>query len=531
MKKMFFAVLLVFLLVACSSEEKVTNKALPLKNATLQLSAPTASFQSGKNVDSSLLPVYHDHTFDYDLLENKKKAGKMIVKVRELDNGDELVFLQLKGLADKSISTKASLTFKSANRVELMDWDQRALERPHDNTTGVDKVTQPVGLFSLKRFEKLTSELVLSKQYVSSSLEKKYGEGLMSQIRVLEAEKKKYSVSQGEDSVTIQFDLAAGKGKLVEQWFMVSKQPLFSTGQAVQDWVDFQIDKYKETNSWLTVGGPMKKLPWSIEPFSRDGYGRNLGMMVDREAIDRFVATKERYYYNLMVNTAADLYEYRAAKGTPLWETEYTSTWVKKAYGLNAPYVDTRHNEFIALYLAKIGDQLKVPELLDAKLQYGDYLIEQIKIGNVIKAGDGLFISDYFSPYSQKQKTHASMNHVLGGANLLLDCYKQSGDRKYLDAAVRIRKGIEQLDGKWIRETGDLWYQVNPDLTFAGNDYEQLTLVDLLNHQRKWEEVGGGGRSAVIDKLIRSKTEYLLGKQVVLLEEVQRELSEQGFGF
>ncbi|MBB5149215.1 hypothetical protein HNR36_001603 [Ureibacillus thermosphaericus] len=33
-----------------------------------------------------------------------------------------------------------------------------------------------------------------------------------------------------------------------------------------------------------------------------------------------------------------------------LWGTEYMSTWLKNNYGIHVPYIDTRHNENIALF-------------------------------------------------------------------------------------------------------------------------------------------------------------------------------------
>ena len=42
-----------------------------------------------------------------------------------------------------------------------------------------------------------------------------------------------------------------------------------------------------------------------------------------------------------------------------LWETEYTSTWLKNNYGIIAPYTDTRLNENVALFLTQTGKAFK----------------------------------------------------------------------------------------------------------------------------------------------------------------------------
>ncbi|MFD2683115.1 hypothetical protein [Bacillus seohaeanensis] len=506
-----------------SSIDVALNERLELKLTTLDGEIELVDEQK-----SSSLNLYEDASSFFTVTKNSNTLLDGSVTVRKLNNKDLLIFTSIENKSDQPKSIDFSLTLPQTNRYSLTDWDQRKVNHPHDGNTGIDKTTQPIGLFSFRHYDNLRYEVVLGKQYTSLPVTKDYSNGLHSHLREIVSEKKKYQIAQQTSSATLDFTLKANKGETSEQWLMLSKEKFFSTNDELQSWIDYHLDSYKEANTWLTPSGPMKKLPWSIEPYTKKGYGRNLGVMVDREAIDRYLETHERYYHNLTINSVASLMEYRKQKDTTIWETEYTSTWLKKAYGLTAPYIDTRHNEFIALYLKKIGDELNIPQLQKAPLTYGDYLLEQINIGNVIKTENGVLISDYFSPYDVGQKTHASLNHILGGANLLLDCYIQSGEEKYLHAAVQIETGLEDLDQKWIRDNGDLWYQVNPDLTFAGNDYEQLTLLDLLKHQEKLEKAGLK-RSAFIDNLLSSKLKYLQSKKIELIPDVQQELKSQGF--
>jgi hypothetical protein len=504
-----------------SSIDVALNEKLELKLTTLDGEIELVDEQK-----SSSLNLYEDASSFFNVTKSSSALLDGSVTVRKLNNKDLLIFTSIENKSDQPKSIDFSLTLPQTNRYSLADWDQRKVNHPHDGNTGIDKTTQPIGLFSFRHYDNLRYEVVLGKQYTSLPVTKDYSNGLHSQLREIISEKKKYQIAQQASSATLDFTLKANKGETSEQWLMLSKEKLFSTNDELQSWVDYHLDSYKEANTWLTPSGPMKKLPWSIEPYTKKGYGRNLGVMVDREAIDRYLETHERYYHNLTINSVASLMEYRKQKDTTIWETEYTSTWLKKAYGLTAPYIDTRHNEFIALYLKKIGDEINIPQLQEAPLAYGDYLLEQINIGNVIKTENGVLISDYFSPYDVGQKTHASLNHILGGANLLLDCYIQSGEEKYLHAVLKIRAGIEDLGEKWIRDNGDLWYQVNPDLTFAGNDYEQLTLLDLLKHQKKLKEAGLK-RSTFMDDLISSKLKYLQSKNVELIPDIQQELKSQ----
>lgn len=522
-----FALLFLFLLSGCNSTGQAQLELR--KGVPIEIEAQNSSISEIQKNSSSLLEVYEDNTHAFELKRKGKQVGTLKVKIREIDNGDQLVFFQLKNELDGETSqVNINIPVTNVSNYNLTKWDPYNIERTPDGTTGIDRTTQPIGLFEIMKSDGNHLNFVLSKQYSSTGLTKKYENGFVSQIRQLQNEFGQYDVIDENEMLEINFPLVAKNGEFSEGWFMISDEDLFKDPQKQDSWIKYQIEQYKATNKWLTIGGPIKKLPYSIDPYTKEGYGRNLGVMVDREAIDRYFSERERYFYNLMINSVADLYEYRNEKDTSIWVTEYTSTWLQKAYGLKAPYIDTRHNEFIGLYLHKVGQELQIKELEEAQLHYGDYLLEQIQIGNVIQVGEGLLISDYFSPYDQNQKTHASLNHVLGGANLLLECYAQTNNQKYLDGAIMIRKGIEFLGEDLLRESGDLWYQVNPDLTFGGNDYEQLTLVDLLNHQSKWESIGEE-RSTVIDTLIRSKVQFLNDNNITLLDKVVIELEKQGF--
>ena len=78
---------------------------------------------------------------------------------------------------------------------------------------------------------------------------------------------------------------------------------------------------------------------------------------------------------------------------------------------------------------------------------YANLLVSQKEKGNIIKVdNESYYISDYF-PSAQKVKTHTSMNHALGGMNILLLAYQELNDPAYLATATSIqdsdRKGKE----------------------------------------------------------------------------------------
>jgi hypothetical protein len=512
----------------CSEQGEPYAKVPINKQQFVQLSVPNFQLQKKTVKKNSYFTLVKDTSYEFAIVHKRETVGKLSVTTRHLDNGDVFLFTKLQNDTKEPLNAEVSIHLKEVNRYHLIDWDQRFKKQEHHKTTGVDETTYPMGLVKAFSYDKEKYDLVLSKNYLSRELVKKYEDDRKSIVRELIKEEKAFSANVKGDSLSFVLPLQSTGNDISENWMLFSKEKLFKNDQHLQQWINEQIDNYKRANSWLTAEGPYTKLPWSIEPGTKKGYGRNLGIMQDQMSLDYFEQYKDRYFYDLVLNSAANLLAYKQTKGTKLWETEYTSTWLKKAYGTTAPYMDTRHNEYIALFLTKVGKLLNIDELTKAETIYGDYLVQQVKIGNIIQVKEGYLIADYFSPYNQSKKTHTSMNHILGGVNILLHCYMSTGDKKYLDVALNIRKGIEELGDQWIRDSGDLWYQVNPDLTFTGNDYEQLTLIDLLMTQENFEKAGIH-RSKALDKLIRSKAGYLVREKKQLYPYVIEMLTSQGF--
>lgn len=525
-----FVMIVFMVMVGCSYQEAVaknTSKITVDDNQFLTIHAEGVEIEKINEKTKDYLTVAKETTYLFDLSNEKGIIGQLTVSARKLKSGDVFVFSKLHNKQPNPMKVNITMTLDGVDRYHLNDWNKRYVEHKHNSTTGVDPITPPIGLLEAYSQENLKYSFVLSKNFLSKPLVKKYENGIESHVRELISEEKALKTSIDSNQMTISLPLASKGNDLSENWFLFSKEKQFKDEDILNKWIDFQLDSYQRANSWLTASGSYKKLPWSIEPSTKLGYGRNLGLMQDKTALDNYEIYRERYFYNLVLNSITDLLKYRDEKGTELWETEYTSTWLKKAYNTTAMYVDTRHNENIALFLMRAGRILQIDELKPFLFHYGDYLVSQVDKGNIIQVENGYLISDYYSPHAKMKKTHSSLNHTLGGLNILLECFEQSGKKKYIETALHIRTAIEELGDKWIRPNGDIWYQVNPDLTFSGNDYEQLTLIDLLTSQTKFEAVGLK-RSELFDQLIKSKTSYLVKEKKVIYPYVIDMLTEQG---
>ncbi|MFJ8103466.1 hypothetical protein [Lysinibacillus sp. NPDC096212] len=496
-------------------------------SAQLHLEANGLLLQKTKSSNKSYIRST-DQTTVYNLFEDGESMGSIKVTVREIDNGDFFIFTQLQNKSSKGYSASISYPISGNIKYDLTDFERQEIQHEHDHVFGVDPTTYPIGLLKVKEHEDLLTNMMISRNYVSKELITNYENGDKSVVRELTSENKDLKLMNDDNGLTVTLPLQSEGNDLSENWVLISQEPLFKKEEALNEWINESTKQYKEMNKWYTAEGPYSKLPWSIEPETKLGYGRNLVRVQDKKALNYYETTQERYFYDLLLNSVANLFIFQGDK-KGLWETEYTSTWLKKDYGIQAPYTDTRHNENVALFLKKTGNMLDIKELKNSTITYADFLVNQTKNGNIIEVPKGGYlVTDYYSP-QQTKKTHTSLNHALGEMNYLLESYQQTKEKSYLDVARNMRQGVENIGEKWLRENGDVWYQVNSDFTFEGIDYPLLTLGDLLKSQQSWEAVGEK-RSEMFDQLIRSKAQYLVESKQEILQSVADLLIDQGFG-
>jgi len=485
-----------------TGEKHVTLPEGESEEPALEIHDQSLRFSLQKRIKGEWTSAEDEH-FIYNIHKGHKIVADFKVTRRTLTNGDVVYFTKLNNKQDEPLQLNLSLLFEDES-LNLEPFEKEGIDHAHDSTYGVDPTTIPAGLLKVGD----ERSLYLGKNYESSVLEHEYDNGDTSRLRELVEERNSYLVGESK----LHMKVSSSGNSVTENWMLWSDDSLFESEEEMASWELYNREYYKSVQKWLTPTGALIKLPWSIEPVTKHGYGRNIGALSTEEILDRYQGTGERFFESMTLNTLASAEAYRAEKGTNLWKTEYTSTWVKKAYGVHAPYTDTRHNEKLALFLIETADTFDLAELKQEGLLYADYLVNQAEKGNVISFDEDAFlIADYDGP-GRTTTPHASLNHALGEAYYLLKAYEVSGDVDYLELALSLRKGIEAVGDDWIRQEGphheDVWYQVNEDHTFSGNDYQLLTLIDLHKNQRAWAETGYG-KSDVFAKLIASKSRYL----------------------
>lgn len=453
--------------------------------------------------------------------------AELIVAIRTFDDGDVMLFTRLENPGEGELTLPVALEAKGVTSQEAFLYPSDDFEREYDPTLGIDPTSYPTGLFRLEDGEEHRFDLFAGKNHLSTEQVRDYEDGARSVLRELETEEEDLTWTEDGTTKTMTTSLTSEGEDLSEQWLLLSKDPLFDNLTQLEEWQDYTMDNYKYVNKWYTMDGAYRKLPFSIEPFTQFGYGRNLGTMREQVILDRYLESGERFFRTMVQNSVTDLLMYRSGD-EEVWKTEYTSTWLKDQWGIRAPFVDTRHNESIALFFLDSADLFEEPALAQEAGHYSRFLHRQVEEGNTIELGDGqMLIADYEGIYDDGL-THASLNHVLGEINFLLRWYLYEGDEADLGLATTLLESVETIGDDWIRDNGDLWYQINPDLSFDGNDYPALTLKDLLKSQELLE-AAEQGISEVLEELIASKAAFAVAEGVSLDVEIRGMLEEQGY--
>ncbi|ADH98392.1 hypothetical protein [Salisediminibacterium selenitireducens] len=447
-------------------------------------------------------------------LHSGEASVHLEVTVRDFSDGETMVFARMINRGNQPAKAVLHVTSEEGQPDSRLLYPDADFERDHDPTLGYDETSFPVGIWSFQAGDHVLADLMIGRNHLSKELVHLYEDGAKSVLRELTAERNPLTYS----ATGLEIELLSDGEDLSEFWMMVSNERLFKAESHFDEWQGYSREHYKRVNKWYTRDGAYRKLPWSIQPFTEQGFGRNLGTMQEDEALRRYRETGERYFRTLVFNSLADLMAYRSA-GEPVWKTEYTSTWLKDQWGTRAPFADTRHNESIGLFLLETSILFDDPDLLNESRQYGRFLLEQRVSGNVIDVGEGhTFIADYDGVFDDGV-THASLNHILSEMNYLLMSYLHGADAAFKELAMDMKEAVVYTAPDWIRDNGDLWYQINPDLTYEGNDYPQLTLSDLLTSQILLQELGYE-RNDAFDELIDSKMAYLTEEGIGFSDEI-----------
>lgn len=434
----------------------------------------------------------------YDFTDKfKVKNAEIKVTKRILNNGDAFIYFEGKNTSNQIIEIKLD------EIIDKYEFDDLYQKPPYDNRYGENKLTGINSYLDLK-----TGSAVLTKVYYYKDLSLKYSDG-QSYLTSLLQEDNDINIEENTIKINLKKQYESFAFCLI-----CSKNKLFSDIENLNKYMKYYYEGLYNNSVWcsffLRPSGTYTKLPYSIEPFTKDGYGFSLHHSSKKDLFPFYEETKERFFYDMMENAVLQAYMYQKNENYVFF-TPFTSTWLKKETGITAPYIDTRLNETFIHMLNDFLPYTNFKNTIDPLKNYLDFLYTKFEEKKeVYVSGDGIFFPDYFKN-GLKKMTHASLNHQLGTASLFYQAYKNYDDEKYINVFNSIISFISNTYKKWISENGDLYYGVkkeNENLTFYGKDYVYVTLLDLLYSQVMYLEYNGHLNTEIY-KLTESKIKYL----------------------
>ncbi|PIC74312.1 S-layer homology domain-containing protein [Sporosarcina sp. P26b] len=465
-----------------------------------------------------------DSTYTYAV---GNEGAEIKLTVRDLPNKDVFVFSELTNPTETSITVEVLQKEQNIARFDLFRYDRYPLMRENTDLADADMTTYPTGVLRFIKTDGTVEERMIGQAYQSKQLSLRYDNGEQSVSRELLDERENFSYALAGKTLLSSYTLQANTGEIADHWYVDSDEQLFNSKEDIFKWMRETSQNHKKRNKWYTADGSYNKLADSTEPMPITGqnYGRTLLMLKEDRALTLYHENKGRYFENLVYNAFVNLKNFKQDKD--YWETEVTSTYLKNLYDIHAPFIDTRFNEQIALFYYKIGGEFGIPSANEPLRDYADLLVSQQQKGNINRvASDAFYIADYF-PINQKVTTHTSMNHALGGMNILLMSYQEFGDWRYLQTARNIQRAITYQKDKWIRDNGDIWYKISPESKFEGDDYKHLTLEDLIESYQLWQRIDPS-QLPTLKQLIISKATFLSNEKLGYTTKIKKGLKKIG---
>lgn len=437
----------------------------------------------------------------YDEVKNYYVGnGELCITKRVLDNGD--IFLYLEGNSKEDINVEILLD----NMIEEKKFDFLYKKPPYNNRYGENKIT---GIHSYINLD--TGSALVTKVYYFREKINEYSQGEQSYLLELDHEANNIVCENN----TIKINLEGGNFKKTFT-IILSQSKLFKNDNNLTEYMEYYYDGVFNNCVWcsffLRPSGTYTKLPYSIEPFTRDGYGFSLQHSSRKDLVPFFEKTKENFFFDMINNAILQVYMYQKNENYVFF-TPYTSTWLKKDTGITAPYIDTRLNETFIYMLSDFLPYTKLNDKINPFKNYVDLLYNYYLEGKQIyKLNSGIFFPDYFKD-NLKKMTHSSLNHQLGTASLFYQAYEKYNDDKYKEVFYSILKFIEETKDNWVNtETGDIYYGIRynekKEIEFYGNDYIYVTLLDLLLIQQDFVKLNKT-YNEVLKDLTRIKVKYL----------------------
>lgn len=261
-------------------------------------------------------------------------------------------------------------------------------------------------------------------------------------------------------------------------WFFVQGQEDLTFQQ--KDQTDaWERSMYKHRSVWwMTPQGTNRGVP---EPYLNEWefglYFYNLQATTPQLIMDMHKQNPHPLYKAVIDNAAFTLMKTQGEDG--FWRTTPNVAYLNRAFGLGENFIDTRMSADASIFLLDYYHLTGNQEALAKAAAFGNYFTLHDNRRQIYHLGEGRIYPDYFAE-RQRSKPLVSLNHVMHEVNYLLLMADATNNATYAYHANEMLEGVQASKQNWITEDGDLFYALNHNGEYYGEDYIYITYRDLL---------------------------------------------------
>lgn len=321
------------------------------------------------------------------------------------------------------------------------------------------------------------------------------------------------AITLDKNTLTMKMPVAAEN--ISEYWMVLSPNqlvnPLDQTEMTLLKRMDFD-----QKRQWSNLGN-LEPVPSNYDGAVPNLFWSNYGYHIGNKLLLQGTSPFSRVY---AVVAAQQLLSRYPESGFFL--TPFSVDWLKINYGLETDFYDTRFNSDAAQFMANLASKYDLKEAktgLNRHIAFykgyvtkNSFLYEKNGFTHYLPMDYGNFTTtqaDGQTTHVYKQAVnHASFNHVLAQATLLLHHYQLTGDETSKQLANDLIGNLSVLSRDWVKPNGDMWYAYHPTSGFILQDYIDVTLNDLYQCQTDYKRVNGQA-NAFLDEMIMVKEAYV----------------------
>ena len=446
-----------------------------------------------------------ENLYYYELKKDKEPYAYITYVVREMDEGI-LKFITIENKEEK-LQLEINITNDNLNTIK--EFQKYNIEREYSTLVGYDKLELPIGYYN----DEMNNTYIIGQTFHYNLLISQYDKENKSTIYDLIKQENDFE----KNSKLIEMEPFT----YADTYIISSSEKLLKDEKSIMEYIDIT----NRNSSWYTFYGNNYKIQYSIDPFTKEGYGKMLNKLIEEDIYEASIENESNIFSLISKSAIFSLYHHTAQNNLDggIWLTNYTSTWLSKDYGIKSYYIDTRYNETIGYFLLELYKLKEDNKYLKSFLIYADFIVDLWKTESYL-VNNNKILPDYFSS-KHSIKTHSSFNHQLALINYLFKAYEIINDKKYYNTAKDMLNEILGFGDAWIRENGDIWYQVNYKGEFSGNDYPIVTLDDMLFTQMYLYQFDNKVNDQ-LTKFIKSKLEYLKELGIEIPTSTQEKVKE-----